>query len=191
MKRLISTCILGIIVSCAPQEPPSPLYGRKISHLDIRWVGPIPWVGQKSVYKDSVRALIKSQPGTELNFNRMDDDVRTLYESGRIDDMKFLAEPDGQSVRLIAEITNRPACGPLLFVGNTGFSDMRLVKATHLKPQSQLTREDLRTACREIETFYHNNGYPDAKVTVTSFKGGEPVPDDFNFRIEEGPKAGR
>ncbi|MEI6179091.1 MAG: POTRA domain-containing protein [Verrucomicrobiota bacterium] len=132
-----------------------------------------------------------SQPGTELKSSQIDADIRTLYESGLVDDVRFLAKPDGLAVRLIAEVTLRHSFGPSVFVGNTLFSDQRLAKETLLKLGTTLTHEELRTACREIETFYHNNGYPNAKATVTSFKGGKPTPDDFIFRIEEGAQAGR
>jgi len=77
--------------------------GKNISALEIKYSGP------KTVDEATLRKLIDSKAGTAFSSERLDADVKALFKSGSVDDVVFLAEPDGDSVRLIAEITTPPA----------------------------------------------------------------------------------
>jgi outer membrane protein insertion porin family len=79
--------------------------------------------------------------------------------------------------------------GPPLFVGNKAFSDVRLAKQSRLRKGSDLTIEELEAESSNLEAFYLNHGYPNARVSCRSFGGGATKPDDFIFVIEEGSKV--
>jgi len=75
--------------------------GREISSFVIRNVG------SKTIAEERLRSFTGSMAGSPCRAARIDDDIRNLYESGLVDDVRFLTESDGDKVRLVAEITAR------------------------------------------------------------------------------------
>jgi outer membrane protein insertion porin family len=64
--------------------------------------------GAKTVNEDLLRNQMTSKAGSPYRAENLDKDITALYESGLVDDVRFLAEPVGDSVNLIAEVTTRP-----------------------------------------------------------------------------------
>ena len=103
--------------------------------------------------------------------------------------MRFLAEPVGDNgVKLIAEVSTRPALGGVGFVGNTVFSDQKLAKESKLKAGGSLSDEEILEARRNIEKYYQGYGYPDVTVTHRTQGTGQTGVADLIFVIDEGGK---
>ncbi len=173
---------LGLL-SCAEVEVAvGPAVERKrISSLTIRDVGSK--VGDEA----QIRGFIASKPGTNISSNRIDGDIKALYESGLVTDVRFLTRPKGDAVRLIAEIETRPSFGPVRFVGNTTFSDQKLSKACKLKPGQETTEARIQAACRNTERFYERHGFQGVKVTSRWEK--DPYRSYHFFIVDEGVAA--
>lgn len=194
------------LVSCdKPDEAPA-FEGKTISKLTFRHTTP------KYVQDSRLRSLMSSKVGDAYSADKVDDDIRILWESGLVDDARFLAEPDGQKVHLIAEVATRLGFGPPLFVGNTLFSDQLLSKQIS-EPLAGRIRRALNTeydmvtdqeivsgvskfeskvlllACGELERFYASRGVPGTKVELRLNDGDSASIGDFVFVITE--PAGR
>ena len=124
--------------------------------------------------------------GDEITPEALDSDIKSLYESGLVDNVRFFAEPDGDSVKLIAEISTHRPFGPPFCRGNTAYSSLALSEASGLDKEHMVTVESLERARLKLKTFYVSRGYIDAEVVCRAFNGGEPRPDDFIFVIDEG-----
>lgn len=146
-------------------------------------------MGSNEMAEERVRSFMCSRSGGKYSSSLLDDDIRSLYESGLVSDVKMTVNPEGELVKLTAEVEPRPLPGPPLFVGNKAFSDVRLAKQTSLRKNSDFTRKELEAECHNLEAFYRKHGYPNAQVSCRSFGGGVPKPDDFTFMIEEGSKV--
>lgn len=177
----IAVIALGA-VSCATTQV-ADLEGRTISEVEVQFSG------SNGVTEKRVRNLMRSRSGSKYSSTLVDDDIRALYESGLVSDVKLTVKPDGELVKVTAEVDPRPLPGPPLFVGNKAFSDVRLAKQSRLRKGSDLTIEELEAESRNLEAFYLNHGYPNARVSCRSFGGGATKPDDFIFVIEEGSKV--
>ncbi len=157
--------------------------GKSISEVDIRYNGP------KTVDEARLRNLMTSKSGTQYHAENLDTDIKSLYGSGLVDDVRFLAEPVGDNkVRLIAEVTTRPSLDGVGFVGNTIFSDQKLAKETKLKAGGTLSDEQILEARRNIEKYYQGYGYPDVTVTHRTQAAAQPGHSDLVFVIDEGSK---
>lgn len=156
-----------------------------ISEVEVRFVGP------NKTDKARIRSFMKSKSGVRYSVDLIDNDMRSLYESGLVDDVSFSTIPSGESVKLVAWVTPRVNLfGPPFCVGNTAFSDVKLKKQSGLQKNSGVTSDELDVACRKLELFYQERGYPNARVSCrANFGGGPPKPDDFIFVIEEGRKT--
>ena len=156
--------------------------GKNISELTIRYRG------AKTVDEDRLRNLMASKAGTTYRAESLDNDIKSLYESGLVDDVRFLAEPVGGSVKLIAEVTTRPGLGGVGFVGNTIFTDQKLAKESKMKAGGALSDEQILEARRNIEKYYQGYGYPDVTVTHRTQATGQEGLSDLIFVIDEGAK---
>ncbi|MEX1115952.1 MAG: outer membrane protein assembly factor BamA [Akkermansiaceae bacterium] len=156
--------------------------GKNISEVAIRYNG------AKTVDEARLRNLMASKAGSAYRAESLDQDIKALYESGLVDDVRFLAEPAGGSVKLIAEVSTRPGLGGVGFVGNTIFSDQKLAKESKMKAGGALSDEQILEARRNIETYYQGYGYPDVTVTHRTQATGQPGLSDLIFVIDEGAK---
>lgn len=168
----------------AARNDPNDIEGKRISDVQIRYVGAV------SAEAPRLRNLIGTLVGGRYSSEQVDNDIKSLYESGYIDDVRVLAEPAGAELRIIYEVTLRPpiglGSGPTgSFVGNTAFSDERLAKESGLAVGQKLTPNSLAAARKKLEAYYRAHGYAQAKVELVW--DGE----DFSFQIEEGPKNDR
>ena len=175
---LFSLAVLSVAGSLHAQD----FEGTNISNVTIRYNGP------KTVDEARLRSLMSSKAGSPYRTENLDDDITALYESGLVDDVRFLAEPVGANVNLIAEVTTRPVRDGVGFVGNTKFSDKKLAKESKLKAGGLMSDAEILEARRNIEKYYQGYGYPDVTVTHRIQPTGTVGHSDLIFVIDEGTK---
>lgn len=191
------------LASCEkPDEAPA-FEGKTISKVTFRHITP------KYVQDKRLRSVMFSKAGEPYSAEKLDDDIRILWESGMIEDVRFLAERDGKKVHVIAEVATSKPIGPgIHIIGNSLFSGKVLVEQISKPYLSRLTKasfteydhvtdeeiifkdskfesEVLPGVCRELERFYASRGHPGTKVESRSWKGGAATIDDFVFVITE------
>ena len=156
--------------------------GKNISDVSIRYIG------AKTVDEARLRNLMVTKSGSVYRAENLDNDIKTLFESGLIDNVKFLAEAAGEGVRVIAEIQTRPAIHGVGFVGNTIFTDQKLAKETKLKSGGTMSDVEILEARRNLEKYYQGYGYPDVLISHRTQSTGQDGLSDLIFVIDEGSK---
>jgi len=174
--------ILLFVVTLSGQARAQDFEGKNIAEVSIRYRG------AKTVDEARLRNLMSTKAGTQYRAERLDNDIKTLFESGLIDDVRFLAEPVGNGVRVIADVLTRPSIGGAGFVGNTIFSDQKLAKETKLKSGGAMSDSQILEARRNIEEYYQGYGYPDVLVSHRIQATGQGGISDLIFVIDEGSK---
>jgi outer membrane protein insertion porin family len=178
------TSILCAVLLCVPAITHGQgleFEGKTITSVEISYRG------NKTVDEAAIRNTIATRAGQKYSTERLDADIKKLYESGKVDDVSWMAEPAGAGVKVIAVITTRPPLDSVAFQGNQLFSDNKLAKETKLKAGGALSDEQILTARRNLETFYQGYGYPDVNIThrmQPAANGGATLV----FQIEEGSK---
>ncbi|MFC7338200.1 POTRA domain-containing protein [Haloferula chungangensis] len=180
----LALCVSSVLASCERQEANwSPRDGDRIGVVEIRFDG------ATDIDPVHVANFLKLTDGSSYTAEAVDDDIRALYESGLVDDVRVLAEPADGALRLIYAVTPRPPFGPPFCIGNTAFWDKRLAEASGLSENESITIESLEIARDRIRTFYADRGYPDAEVVCRSWEGGKASVDDYIFVVVEGHLA--
>jgi len=156
--------------------------GKNITEVAVRYRG------AKTVDEARIRNLMSTKAGTQYRAERLDNDIKTLFNSGLIDDVRFFAEPVSAGVRVIADVLTRPAINGVGFVGATIFSDQKLAKETKLKSGGSMSDSEILEARRNIEKYYQGYGYPDVIVTHRIQDTGQAGLSDLIFVIDEGTK---
>ena len=176
---LVSLVALALIGSLRAQD----LEGKTISELEVRYVG------AKTVDEARLRDQISTKAGSLYHAETLDKDITALYESGLVDEIRFLAELAGENkVKLIAEMKTRSVGDAVGFMGNTKFSDQKLAKESKIKSGGVLSDAQILEARRNIEKYYQESGYPDVTVSHRIQATGREGHSDLIFVINEGSK---
>lgn len=157
--------------------------GKTISSVTIRYKG------ARTVDEARLRGFMGVRAGQKYSAARLDDDVRSLYESGLVDDMRWFAEPAGARVKLIAEVQTRAKVVAVGFLGNSRFSDRKLASVTKLKAGGVMSDTAILTARRNIQDHYRGFGFADVgvshRIQPTNIAGSA----ELVFVIDEGAKS--
>lgn len=157
--------------------------GEKINSVTVRYIGP------STVDEARIRGYMSTRAGQTYNAARLDDDVRSLYESGLVDDIRFLAEAAGAGVNVIAEVKTRASVVSIGFVGNTKFSDRKLADVVELKAGGFMSDEDILGARRKVVDYYLGYGYADVRVSHSIQATDTPGSAELIIAIDEGTRA--
>jgi outer membrane protein assembly factor BamA len=169
-------CVLS---GCDREKPSESLYGLFISKIEFRYQG------DRTVEEQRLRAFVISKPGDRFTPEAIDSNVKSLNESGLVEDVRFLSKPEGNAVLLIAEVSTRRPFGPPFCIGNTAFSDKNLAGASGLTKDRKVTIEELEKARQKLKAYYVSHGYLGAQVVCRAFQGGDPSPEDYVFVVDE------
>ncbi len=180
--RRLALIAMVLVATFGGQLHAQDFEGKNITEVSVRYRG------AKTVDEARIRNLMSTKAGTQYRAERLDNDIKTLFESGLIDDVRFLAEPVGAGVRVIADVLTRPTINGVGFVGATVFSDQKLAKETKLKSGGSMSDSDILEARRNIEKYYQGYGYPDVLVTHRIQDTGQAGLSDLIFVIDEGSK---
>ncbi len=169
---------LGMTASVFAQD----ITEQKITGVDIVVKG------AQTVSKSRIRNYMSVRPGQQFSYDKLDDDVKRLYETGLVDDVVFLADPQDNGVRIIAEVKTRPSLRAIDIQGNTVYSDSKLRNEMELTAGGVLNDAAILKGRRALETYYTERGYPDTTVThrIENGQDGFAI---LTYQVNEGIKG--
>jgi outer membrane protein insertion porin family len=112
-------------------------------------------------------------------------DVRRLVSTGMFRDVRTSTQQVPEGVLVIFEVFERPRIRDIKYIGNRGLSNKKLGKEIGVKKGDPLSSYSAEESRRKIEELYHQQGYPQATVTI--LEGAKPGDKDLVFEINEGP----
>ncbi|MBB5351041.1 outer membrane protein insertion porin family [Haloferula luteola] len=156
--------------------------GQKVTGVDFRYEGP------RTVDEERLRNFIQLAPGTDYSTDTIDSDIKALYESGFVNDVRVLAEPVGGGVRVVYSVSPREGVAAIGFVGNSVFSDTKLAKASKMTAGGALSDQAILDARRNLEQYYMDAGYPDVTISHRIQASASGNGAELIFVIDEGAK---
>ena len=101
IRQLISAAFIFIFLVLGQ----SVLHAEKITDISIQYAG-APTVDQAALI-----AQIRSKVGSELDAMEVEKDIKNLYSSGLVDNVRVLTEPNEGGVRVIFLVQTRAILG--------------------------------------------------------------------------------
>src|SRR6187431_2674356 len=122
MKNLISSLrfaavflSLGWAFGLSPGARAQGVEGVTITSIEVRYVGP------ETVAKDRVLANMRTKIGQPYSEVTVEDDIRTLYDTGKIQNVRIFGEPVGNGVRVQVILATRALITEIEIDGATSF----------------------------------------------------------------------
>ncbi len=156
--------------------------GKKITDVEIKYLG------AKTVDAQRIRNFMSSNVGSRYNADKLDNDIRTLYKTGLVDNVSIKGSNHKGGVKLVAEVTTRPILASIGFVGNVKFSDKTLARKSKLESGKILGATDVVEARKLLKKYYNGYNFPDINITQRLQKTTKPGHADLIFTIDEGIK---
>src|SRR6202045_3183466 len=139
------------------QEPPT------IRSIDVQYSGPA------TVSKERILAQMRTAVGQQYSDSTVEEDIRNLYKTGTIQNVRIFAQPEGDGVKVIVAVQTRPVIRELVIDGAQRVSAKKLRKEIAVKLNAPVNEDDLQKARQKIIETYQSKGFTDVAV---------------NFRIE-------
>ncbi|MEI8294425.1 MAG: outer membrane protein assembly factor BamA [bacterium] len=145
-------------------------------------------VGAPSLSKDRVLANLATKVGKPYSERTAEQDVRALYQTGGVSNVRLFAEPLGEGVKVTVLLQGRPVVEEVIIEGAQEIPVNRLRRDMKVKPGDVVNDEKIEQDRQKILSLYEDRNYSDVTVQYRV----EDIPGKNRsrviFAITEGPK---
>ncbi len=157
--------------------------GKIVKSIDVQYVG------NQTVAPDRIRSQMSTKVGDRLSATKLDADVKSLYKSGDVENVRVLSEAASGGVALIIVVQTRALYSGVEFQGNTFISDKKLGKQLDLSVNKKIDESSIREGREKIQEMYRKKGFPE---TTVNYRIGAPSAEGYSsviFTIKEGTQG--
>jgi outer membrane protein insertion porin family len=129
-----------------------------IRSIEVQYSGPA------TVSKDVILAQIRTAVGQQYSDSTVEDDIRNLYKTGTIQNVRIFAQPEGDGVKVIVAVQTRQVLRELVIDGAKRVSAKKLRKDIGVKLNAPVNEDDLQKARQKIIDNYQSKGFTDVAV---------------------------
>jgi outer membrane protein insertion porin family len=175
--------VAGVLVLQAGGLPAFAQEGAVVKSIDVQYVG------NQTVAPERILSHMSTRVGDKLSMTQIDEDVKSLYASGDVENVRVLSESVSGGVALIVVAQTRAVYGGAQFVGNTLIETSKLEKTVDLKVNKPIDEAALQTARGEMQDLYRKKGFSEATVT---YRIGAPSAEGYStviFTVDEGTQG--
>jgi outer membrane protein insertion porin family len=142
------------------QSPPDaahqgPLIVRSI---DVQYSGPA------TISRERILSQMRTKVGLPYSEVIAEDDIRTIYNTGQVQNVRVFGQPEGDGVRVVVAIQTRTMLNEIQIDGATRIKPKKLRKELGLKLNTPLKEEDLEKGREKIFDLYRAHGFNDIDV---------------------------
>ena len=109
-------------------------------------------------------AQMRTKVGRPYSELVAEDDIRTIYATGHVENVRVFGQPQGDGVRVIVAIQTRTMLNEIQIDGATRIKPKKLRKDIGVKLNTPLKEEDLEQGREKIVDIYRSHGFNDVDV---------------------------
>ena len=185
---MAALCCALLSVMPSAQAQPQRFEGLPIVAIEFR--------GLETLSTDTVEHYllgVDRGEGRRLDIKELNESVKKLWRRELVDDVQLFVEPEGEGVRLIVRIVERPVLTSIEYLGIKRVSRTDIGEAADRERVSvyesqPLQRGELERLKQVIEDLYKEKGYRFAQVDYTLETAGTGQR-RVTFTIDEGDKV--
>src|SRR5215475_13332609 len=155
---VVSLCALfGPVVARAqaPQAAPGPPIIRS---MDVHYTGPA------TIGRQRILAQMRTKVGQPYSNEVVQEDIKALYKTGYIRNVRIFAQPEGDGVKVIVAVQTRAILREIEITGAQRIKPQRLRKEIKLKLNQAVDEQQLEEARQKIIEIYQARGFTDVSV---------------------------
>ncbi len=190
MKHLISLgrcaaflLLLGWAIAAPRAARAQGVEGATVTAIDVRYVGP------QTVSRDRVLANMRTKVGGPYSETTVEDDIRGLYDTGKIQNVRIYGEPSGNGVRVQVILATRALVTEIEIDGAQKLSAKSVRKVVKFKLPGPTNAEKLEEGRQSIVDFYQKKGFTGVTVDLRLENNEERGTARVIYTIDEGEKG--
>src|SRR6266403_3109270 len=155
---IASLCALLTAVLVRAQAPPSAPGPPMIRAIEVEYTGPA------SISRERILAQMRTKVG-QLYLNEIvQDDIKALYRTGYIRNVRIFAQPQGDGVKVIVAVQTQAIVREIEISGAERVKPKRLRKEIKLRLNQAVDEQQLEEARQKIIEVYQARGFTDVSV---------------------------
>jgi len=145
-------------------------------------------VGAPSISKERVLANLATKVGQPYSERAAEQDIRALYATGGVSNVRLFAEPLGDGVKVTVLLQGRPVIEEILIEGADSIPLNRVRRETSTKVGDVVSEEKIEDDRQKIIKLYEDKNFSEVNVTyrVQEIPGKNRA--RVLYAISEGPK---
>ena len=158
---IASLCALLTVVTVraqAPQSAPAPPAPPVIHSIDVEYTGPA------SISKERILAQMRTKVGQVYSNEVVQEDIKALYGTGYIKNVRIFAQPQGDGVKVIVAVQTQSVLREIEINGAERIKPKRLRKEMKVRLNQAVNEQALEEARQKIIEVYQGKGYNDVSV---------------------------
>ena len=178
-----------------PAAPEAPI----VRSIDVQFAG------AAQISRERILANMRTRVGKPYSEQVVEEDIRNLYRTGNVSNVRIFGEPQQNGVKVIVVIAAKAQISEVVLNGPDNVKASRIRKEISAKPGDQLSEATLEQDRQKIVEFYANKGFGDvdvkfdtavnekagtARVTFTVTEGGKTIIRAVNVQGNSGVKTG-
>lgn len=144
--------------------------------------------GNRRVESAAIQNALKLKTGDLLYADKVDADIRAIYQLGQFQDVKAETEAVNGGVNLVYVVVEKPVVREIRIEGNKELSTDKVRDALGLKTNTIFSQKALAESVKKVKKLYNDEGYYLADVTTKSEKRSD-TDIKVTFSITEGKKV--
>jgi outer membrane protein insertion porin family len=181
--RLFSAvALLALFSSASAQMPPPPGGGPIVRALEIQFVG------SETISRERVLANLKTKVGDPYSERAAEEDVRTLFATGDVANVRIFAEPQDDGVKVTVLLQGRSVVTEILIEGATSISPQRLRRDLTFKVGDRLSEEQVEKSRQAMLEMFQDRNFGGVDITYRIDTNERTGDSRVIFLVNEGAK---
>src|SRR5512133_558216 len=155
---IASLCALLTTVIVRAQAPPSAPGPPVIRSIDVQYTGPA------AISRERILAQMRTKVGQLYSNEIVQEDIKALYKTGYIRNVRIFAQPQGDGVKVIVAVQTNAIVREIEITGAERIKPKRLRKEMKVKLNQAVNEQALEEARQKIIEIYQGKGYNDVSV---------------------------
>jgi outer membrane protein insertion porin family len=162
--------------------PAGPPAGPVVRSIVVQYVGP------ETISRQRVMANLRTKVGDPYSERAAEDDVKSLFATGDVNNVRIFAEPQGDGVKVIVLVQGRAVVSEILVEGPVEVSPNRLRKEVTFKVGDRLSEEQVEKSRQAMVALYQDRNFSGVNITTRVDTNDRTGDSRVIFQIDEGFK---
>jgi outer membrane protein insertion porin family len=153
-----SLCALFAAVLARAQAPQAAPGAPIIRSMEVEYTGPA------TISRERILAQMRTKVGQPYSNEVVQDDIKALYKTGYIRNVRIFAQPQGDGVKVIVAVQTRAIVREIEITGAERVKPTRLRKEIKVKLNQAVDEQQLEESRQKIIEIYQGRGFTDVSV---------------------------
>ena len=149
----------------------------------------VQYVGRATVTRERILANMRTSVGQPFNQTAVEDDIRNLYGTGEVSNVRIFSEPAAGGVKVIVIVATKSIIKEVIFEGNKHVGSRRLQREVKAKKGGTLDEESVEEDRQKLLDYYHDKGYNDVTVKANIALDEANNSGTVSFTVVEGDRG--